>query len=148
MPFYPKVFGSGGGGGGSPANPVWTKYSYNASDFSDASTSFTIQVVAGNKTVVNGVVVGIVTPFSGGSATSVQISLGTDTTSDAELSGGLEVLDVAGAAANDTQSTNTLQEVALYAPENITVTATAVGDSLDTLSGGSIEVWVLTSTLP
>lgn len=136
---------SWGSSGSSPATPVWTKYTYNASDFSAASTSHTITITAGSKTVVNGVVVGVVTPFSGGSATNVYVTLGTDTTSPSEITSGFDLI---AASTGDTQSTATLQEVATYAAESITITAESVGANLNTLSAGQIEVWIQTATLP
>lgn len=131
--------------GSSTATPIWTKYTFDASDFSIAGTSKTIEIVAGSKTVVNGVVVGVVTPFSGGAATSVYLTLGTDTTSESELTSGFDLI---AAATGDTQSTATLQEVAAYSPESITITAQAVGANLSTLTDGQVEVWIQTATLP
>ena len=124
--------------------PTWAKVVLSASDFSAASTTATVNIDTYNAKVVMGVIVGVVTPFSGGAATEVQITLGTDLTSASELTSGC---DVFAAAANDTQSTNTLQEVGLYAAEVITITATAVGDDLENLTDGQIEVWLLLASL-
>jgi len=150
MPFYPKINNSGGGGGGgNTANPIWTKNTFSYVDFSDPSTTKTLNFTDPlNASAITGVIARIVFPFSGGSPTSVQLTLGTDLTSTAELTSGFEIDSANGAAADDTQSTNTVQEVGIAAPETVTITATAVGGNLSTLTGGSIEVWILLSTLP
>lgn len=128
---------------GVAAVPTWTKYTVPYSAFSvaantNAITLFTLP--AGG--FILGVKIKHSTAFSGGGLTAYTISVGI-TGNDTKFASPFDVFQaVSGTAFQATQNFDSEDH---DNPTTINIVATSTGDTLDNVTAGSVDVWVLTS---
>lgn len=125
---------------------VWNKFTVNATDFTNpVSNDSLILFTLPAKTAIHAVLIKHTTPFSGGSASEYLLSVGLD--GDAEkYASAFDVFQ--------TTSSTTFQSSNNLAPEDfsnstfIKLFAYAQGDTLNNVTTGAAEIYVLTSSLP
>lgn len=124
----------------------WTKYTKAYTDFSTAATSIELSLATLSAAeVVHGVIVKHSTAFSGGSITSYEVSVGPS----GDATKYVDSFDVDQTVASSAFLNTTLMEVEDFAATSIlAVQAVTVGDDLDQAAAGSVDIWVLSSTLP
>jgi len=126
--------------------PRWDKLTFTHTQFQTAGLVQTIELVSlVSKGVLDAFAIQHTTAFAGTGITAYSIQLGITGTLD-KFSGAFDILQATG------------NQVGLYVPvggiENfgaatsLKITATAVGANLDQSSAGSVDVYVLKSTLP
>lgn len=123
----------------------WTKYTQAYTDFSTAATSVELSLATLSAAeVVHGVVIKHSTAFSGGSITSYEVSVGPS----GDATKYVDSFDVDQTVASSAFLNTTLMEIEDFAATSIlAVQAVTVGDNLDQASAGSVDIWVLSSTL-
>ena len=124
--------------------PVWTKYTVPYSSFTaiantESITLFTL--AAGG--VIHGVKIKHSTAFSGGALSAYDVSVGI-AGNEQKYAPNFDVFQATGATTYDL--TSDLGGEDHGATTAILITATSVGDTLDQVAAGSVDVWVLTST--
>lgn len=124
----------------------WTKYTKSYTDFSTAATSNEISLATlAAATVVHGVMIKHSTAFSGGSITSFEVSVGPS----GDATKYVDSFDVDQTVASSAFLSAQMQEIEDFAATSVlAVQAVSVGDDLDQASAGSVDIWVLSSTLP
>jgi len=124
-------------------SPSWTKYTKVYSDFSTAATSNSITLFAAAAgTVIHGVKIRHTTPFSGGSISAYTISVGT-TSANGLYASAFDVFQSTNGRAF--QLSNDFSGESSTAAWNVNATATSTGANLSAATGGSVDIWVLTS---
>lgn len=143
-PAWTTQFGLGGSG------ERWVKYTRSYTDFSFAGTSNSITLQnLGARGVCRAVVIKHSTPFTGGSITAYTISLimfdGTTefslTSLDVFQSTGDLVFAPLSSVPDDRMISN-------FAGGVIKAIAASTGDNLNNATAGSVDIWLLLSTLP
>lgn len=136
-----RIFPSGGA-----SSLNWSKYTKTYADLAAAALTNDIQLfqlpTAG---VIHGAVIHHTQSFAGGLITGYTLSLGIM----GDLTKYASAFDVFQAPGNTTfQNDLVLGLENLGAPTSIRLAATAVGANLDQATAGSVDIWVLTSSLP
>jgi hypothetical protein len=128
------------------ASVKWTKYTKSYTDFSAAATSSEISLVTLNAAeVVQGIVIKHSAVFGGGSITSYEVSVGPS----GDATKYVDSFDADQTVASSAFLNTTLMELEDFASTSVlAVQAVTVGDDLDQAASGSIDIWVLSSTLP
>jgi len=127
-------------------NPRWRKSTLTFSDFSSASTSFSVTGVtlqAGEG--VDAVLIYHSTSFGGGTISAYTVEVGISGAED-KYSSAYDVFQ--GVAGTTSHSSSTLNVPNYLATTDVIVTARSTGDNLDQASTGSVDVYVRTFTLP
>lgn len=125
-------------------SPTWTKYTVSYTDLSNAATTSTYTLFSLEaKGRIHEVVAKHSTSFSGGSISAYTIEVGPSGDSDKYL----KTFDVFQATGPDKDHVNPGIE-SFTSSTNIIVTALSTGDNLDQATQGSVDIWVLQSTLP
>jgi hypothetical protein len=128
------------------SGPSWTKYTVSESAFTAAATSEDIELFSlAAKGVIHAVVIKHTTAFSGGSLTGFTLSVG--------ISGNLtkhaSAFDVFQATGNTiSQTSNTVDVEDFSSAVSIRLAAVSTGANVSAATAGSVDVYVLTSTLP
>lgn len=127
-------------------NPRWRKYTYTFSDFSSASTSFSVTALAlQSNQGIDAVVVHHTTQFSGGSITAYAVEVGITGNTDLYS----KPQDVFQASSGTTRRVSNVLDIPnLAATTDLVVTAKSGGDNLDQATQGSVDVYVRTFELP
>ena len=126
--------------------PVWTKVTKAYSDLSTAATTNDIELLslaAGD--VIHGVVIRHTTAFSGGSISAYDVSVGI-TGSANKYSLDFDVFQATGDQVFE--SAQTLGPEDFGSATSIRLFATSTGDNLDQATAGSVDVYILKSSLP
>ena len=128
----------------SPATPGWTKVTKTYTDLSTAATTNTITLVAlAAKQFVDKVVIKHSTAFSGGGLISYSLDVGITGTT------GYFITAFDGfQAVSDTAKSEGDIDYSTFGGTNATITANCAGANLDQATAGSVDVWLLISTLP
>jgi hypothetical protein len=131
---------------GGSESATWTKHTVTFSDLAAASTTNSITLFAANaKTVITGVIIKHSASFTGGSLASYTVSVG-QSGSNAQFA---SAFDVFQAASNTAFQSSDEQQITDFASTiNVTVTATSTGGNLNAATQGSVDIWVLSGTLP
>lgn len=128
--------------------PQWTKYTKTYTDFSTAATASEISLAnisAG--TFVHNVVIKHSEAFAGGSISAYQIDVGPS----GDLTQFVDGFAVTDAPTDSRHQSVTLGEVhnnAFASTGVLAARAESTGDNLDQAASGSVDIWVLSSTLP
>lgn len=135
--------------GGSGNGPTWTKYTATYQDLAlnsgGGSTSVYDIAALDAKEIVHGVVIKHSTAFAGGALTSYTISLGVIGSEIKYAS----VFDVfTSVTPTNAQISSGLNMESFTSQEALTLFVTSTGDTLNNAAAGSVDVWILTSTLP
>lgn len=119
---------------------TWTAYTLDFSDFSDPSSGTTIELeTLDGGDVIDGVVVKHTVSFVGGSATGVNVSIGPS----GDVSRYVNSFDVNRAVAASAFEAVQLLEVPNFAATTVlAIRAVCLGDDLDNLTGGSLNVYL------
>jgi len=141
---------------------LWTVDNYTAEDFSSTSTLPTKYTISYSdiaaaaptdtetflslpqNTVIEYIVVKHSTAFAGGSISSLLMDIGDGTDAD-ELLAAYDVMATVDDTANEVVSTVYIGSFA--STTDIIASFTAVGDNLDQLTAGSVDIWVKTKAL-
>lgn len=121
----------------------WVKITKSYTDFSTAGLSNTITLnTLAAKSVVSAVVMNPSTAFTGGLISAYTISVGMAT-----------AIDLMPASSTFTTSarpfsSNLIMAGSVGTTQIVTVTATSVTGLLNAATQGSVDIWILTSTLP
>lgn len=130
---------SGGGG------PTWTKYTVTYTDLSLAGTTNDIQLFSlPAKGVIHSVVISHTTNFAGPAITAYTVSVGI-ASNLTKYAAPFDVLQAAGDSIG--QANSNLDFENKSSATSIRVAATSTGANLSAATQGSVEIWVLTSTL-
>ena len=129
--------------------PQWTKYTFTFDQFSVAAYSSSVYIATlPAKTIVHAVFVKQSASFSGGALGSYSVSVGTGMSEPSWQQYSIPFDVNVGPAANYFQLTTG------YAADNysssypIYITAQSVGAQLDIAEQGSVDIWLLKSSLP
>jgi hypothetical protein len=131
---------------GTTAAPLWAKYTTTFSTLSTGSTTNSVTLFSlPAKAMIHQVIIKHSAAFSGGAISAYTIAVG-----DAGNSNRFTTpFDAFQAAGDTTRSITQADDIASFAsPTNILLTATSTGANLSAATTGSVDVWVLTSTLP
>jgi hypothetical protein len=132
---------------GIPAAPGWTKYTVTHTQLQTAALTNNITLFTlGAKEVLQGMVVKSSIAFAGTSITAYDISIGIAGTLDKYLGTYDAFAAVADANAQTLAAMNAVESFS--GGTAIKIAATATGNNLSASTAGSIDVWVLKSTLP
>lgn len=123
----------------------WTKYTKTYSDFSASATSSEISLATlSAAAVIHGVVIKHSAAFAGGSISSYEISVGPS----GDATKYVDSFDVDQTVASSAFLNTSLLEIEDFAATSILAAqAVSVGDDLDQATSGSVDIWVLSSTL-
>jgi hypothetical protein len=123
----------------------WKKYTVPYSSFTAAANTETIELLElPAKGVIHNVVVKHSTAFSGGSLTGYNIKVGLTAETDKYS----PAFDVFQAVADTTAFNNRCDFVEDFGSvTSIKITADSIGDTLDNVTAGSVDVWVFKSVL-
>lgn len=126
--------------------PVWIKYTVTAAQLSAAALTNSITLVslpAGG--VVHGVKIKHSAAFTGGLLSAYSVSVGVAGSLDKYAS----AFDVFQAVSDTTfQITSSFNSENHGAAVNLLVTAVSIGANVSAAAAGSVDIWVLRSTLP
>jgi hypothetical protein len=131
---------------GGSESATWTKYTVSYTALATAGTTNSITLfTASAKTVITGVIIKHSTNFIGGTLSAYTVSVGQSGNNTQFAS----AFDVFQAVSNSAfQSTDEQQLTDFASPVAVTITATSAGDNLNSATQGSVDIWVLSSTLP
>lgn len=127
-------------------NPRWRKFSYTYTDFSNASTSFSVTaftLLSGEG--IDAIVVKHGTPFTGGTITAYTLEIGETGDSD-QFSTPFDVFQAT--STSTLQVTNSLDVPNIGATTDVVVTAKSTGDNLDQATAGTVDIYFRTFLLP
>jgi hypothetical protein len=131
---------------GTTASPVWTKFTIPYTSFSTAAltNSLTLLSLPAN-TMVHQTIIKHSTAFSGPSisAYNVRVGIGGSTS---KYAAAFNVLQSVSDSARSITQANDVES--FTGATNILVTATSVGANLNAATTGSVDIWLLMSTLP
>lgn len=125
---------------------VWTKYTVAHTALQTAGLTNNITLLTlGIKEVIQAIVVKHSIAFAGTSITAYEVGVGIAT----DLSKYAGPYDVFQAVADGTKlSSNTMDLESFTGTTAIKISATSVGGNLSASTAGSVDIWVLKSTLP
>jgi hypothetical protein len=128
------------------AAPVWTKYTIAYGALSAAALTNSITLFSlGAKQVIHGVMIKHSAAFTGGSISAYSVEVGVT----GDLLRYASPFDVFQSVGSSTfQASADLSPEDFIGATSIKVTATSVGANLSAATAGSVDVWVLVSTLP
>ncbi len=136
---------TGAGFGAGSSSSTWTKYTKTYTDFSTAATSLTITVGAiAAGTYHRGFFVKHSAAFGGGSVVSAGLDLGR-TGNQTDF---FTIWDVFGAPSSTNIRRGIDEDYSNSAGYNITATLNVGGGNLNTLTTGSVDIWIETYVLP
>lgn len=128
------------------ATPFWTKYTVSYTAFTMATSTGDVQLATlPARQVVQSVVIKHSTAFSGGGSTAYTVSVG--------ISGAVNkyasAFDIFQAVATNTAQISHDSFVEDFtSATSIRVAASVTGTTLNNVSAGSVDIWVMTTTLP
>lgn len=126
--------------------PVWHVYTLTASDFSFAGNTNTGTLFnADPKEIIHGYYAKHSTAFSGGTVSGVTVSLGISTARSKYISA-FDVFQTVSSGASFLSSD--FDMLSFDATTAVTWMAVASGSTLDSLSAGVLELYILKSNLP
>lgn len=132
-----------GGGGAS-----WTKYTFSNTQLSDPGQqgkSVTI-VTLPQKSVVTGVIVKHSKAFTGGAITAYNVSIDSNNVGYAAYSPNLDVFQ----SPADNIFNSNIQQAPIFqsAGDDVVISSSCEGGTLDEATQGSVDVWLKVETLP
>lgn len=131
---------------GAGSGPSWTKYTVSHTALQAAALTNDIQLFSlPTNGVIQGVVISHSTAFSGGAIATYTISVGI-TGNLTKYAGAFDVFQATGAGVG--QTTNVMDFEDKTTTTSIRIAAVSTGANLNQSTTGSVDVWVLTSTLP
>lgn len=126
--------------------PSWIKITKSYTDFAiPNTTSSQVLYSLPAKGIINGVIIKHNTAFTGGSISAYAISIGV-VGSETQFVEEFDIFQATGDAVFETSTDNT--PLNFSTADNIMVTCTSTGDDLDAATQGSVDIYLLLSTLP
>lgn len=125
---------------------VWTKYTVSHAALQAAATSNHIELFnAPAKTLITGVLIKHSVAFAGVGITGYTLSVGVSS----DLSKFSTPFDVFQAAGESAHQSSVVQKMTAFgSATSVRLSAISVGANLDQSSGGTVEIWVQTVTVP
>lgn len=123
----------------------WSRYTIEATDFTASANTETIDLFTlPALTEIQKIIIKHTTAFSGGTSTAFTVEVGITGETDRYAS----AFDVFQTVANDTFLNSTMSFIENFASTTaVKITANSTGDTLDNISIGSVDIYVLTKTV-
>lgn len=148
---YLRADGSSLSSGGS-TSATWTKYTKTYSDFSTAGTTNTLTLLSLSDTdVIHAVVLWVQTAFSGGAIATYDLTLRRSSTAMTDTVDGTTAGSCQQSFAKGRGFVDGLGLDGNSSPpgtSDFTIRATSTGANLNAATAGSVDIWILRSTLP